>query len=435
MTVRKEPAMDRREALQWFGAAPLLLLPGAGRAQGAPANAASRDLERYIALGSKASGGPGDTACGEWLGEELAAAGYRVERTPFDVPFFEPQRTTLTTGATTVPVIPHAIVVPTPSEGVTGPLFRLDPQAPAPIPQSALVIVDLPRQGWSSATAPLIGKALALAEKAGACGVVLLTNGPTGEAVALNAHDDQPMSRLPTACLAPDDARTFLAGAERGAPGTLTLMGRGGRRPAFNIAGRRNVADARGTVIVSTPRSGWFTCAAERGPGIAVWLDLLRWTASAKLPLNLIFSAHAGHEYENLGLRHQLLRLPKPQEIDVWLMFGAGTVTREARIVGGKAVPLAAPGARSCTVTDRTEAIARAAFTGWTGWSDPSFSNSGGASEAGTAIDAGHTSVIGFNGANPLHHVASDTGSLVDGSLIAPFADACRTLIKRVAGG
>lgn len=430
--------IDRREALQLFGAAPLLLLSDLGQAQdsssAASPNAAARDLDRYISLGVKASGGSGDNACGEWLGEELATAGYQVARTPFTVPYFEPQRTELATGGAVAQVIPQAVVVQTPPEGVRGALFRLDPQAPAPIPRGALVIVDLPSQGWSSVTAPLIGKALALAEKAGACGVVLPTNGPTGEAIALNAHEDAPISPLPTACLAPNSGRAFLAAAERGERGMLTLVGRGDRRDAFNIAGRRIVENPRGTVVVSTPRSGWFTCAAERGPGIAVWLDLLRWSTTNTLPVNLIFSAHSGHEYENLGLRHQLPRLPRPEEVDLWLMFGAGVVTREARISADKVIPLASPAAlRSCAVTERTEAIARASFTRWEGWADPLFSRNGGASEAGTAIEAGHTSVIGFNGANPLHHVASDTGSLVDGNLIAPFANACRALIRNFA--
>ena len=32
-------------------------------------------------------------------------------------------------------------------------------------------------------------------------------------------------------------------------------------------------------MVLSTPRSGWFTCAGERGPGIALWMALLPWMA------------------------------------------------------------------------------------------------------------------------------------------------------------
>ena len=47
------------------------------------------DLERYVGFGIKASGGSGDEACGAWLEEELAAAGFETERQYFDAPFFE----------------------------------------------------------------------------------------------------------------------------------------------------------------------------------------------------------------------------------------------------------------------------------------------------------------------------------------------------------
>lgn len=428
---------ERRGLLKCMSTVPLLLASRSALAAEpssfAELDMIANDLRRFIALGSKASGGNGDNAAGEWFAQELATAGFTVERTPFQVPFFAPLRVELEAEGLVAPLIPQAVVTTAPRDGVEGPLFRLDPQAPAAIPKGAIVIVDLPRQGWSSATAPLIARSIALCEQAEAKGIVLLTNGPTGEGIALNAHEDRPISTLPTACLAPRDAQAFLDIAARKGGGRLFLVGETGHREAFNVAGRRYPANARKTVVISTPRSGWFACAAERGPGIAIWLNLLRWLANANLPVNLIFSTHSGHEYENLGLRHQLPRLPKPTDIDLWLMFGAGAVTRATKFIDGKISTLTSPAERLLTVTDNTEALAHRVFTGWPGWSDPTFARGGGASEAGTAIAHGYGNVVGFNGGNPYHHVHKDLGSNVDPMLIRRLSIGCRELISNIA--
>ncbi|MDO9455167.1 hypothetical protein, partial [Nocardioides sp.] len=62
-------------------------------------------------------------------------------------------------------------------------------------------------------------------------------------------------------------------------------------------------------VVVTTPLSGWFTCAAERGPGLAFALalatDLARTTP-------VFFLGNTGHELDNVGVRRYLA-----QELDL----------------------------------------------------------------------------------------------------------------------
>ncbi len=58
--------------------------------------------------------------------------------------------------------------------------------------------------------------------------------------------------------------------------------------------------------LVLTPRTSWFTCTAERGGGIGIWLDLLHRRAAAH------FLATGGHELGHLGLKQAMARgLPK----------------------------------------------------------------------------------------------------------------------------
>jgi hypothetical protein len=102
------------------------------------------DRERYQSFGDKASGGPGDTASGEWIEGELKALGYAVARQPFDIPAYEGEAT-LTAGSARAGVIPQAIVVPTPAGGVSGPLYAAGSGTGA-----GIALVVLPHARWST---------------------------------------------------------------------------------------------------------------------------------------------------------------------------------------------------------------------------------------------------------------------------------------------
>jgi hypothetical protein len=56
-------------------------------------------------------------------------------------------------------------------------------------------------------------------------------------------------------------------------------------------------------IIVTTPLSGWFTCAAERGSGIAVALELATELARTH---PVFFLGNSGHELNNFGVRAYL---------------------------------------------------------------------------------------------------------------------------------
>ena len=129
---------------------------------------------------------------------------------------------------------------------------------------------------------------------------MIITNGPTGKVIALNADGREPMFSGPVGLVAPADAAPLLAGAISHQPATLTITGTPGRREAFNIVGKLD-RGKKEWIIVSTPRSGWFGCAGERGGGIAAWLDLARWSPEALPDHNIAFLCNSGHEYEYLA--------------------------------------------------------------------------------------------------------------------------------------
>lgn len=164
---------------------------------------------------------------------------------------------------------------------------------------------------------------------------------------------------------------------------------------------------------------------------MAAWLDLMRWLPTSGLELDVVFSSNSGHEYENLDASHQIEgRLPRSEETALFLLFRASIVTKATIEQDGHLRILPKPSdKRACIVTSREASRAREYFSGWAGWTDPAIITDGGAGEAGTAINAGYPNVIGLIGANPYHHVAGDTGAIVDAGYVRQIAQASRNLL------
>jgi hypothetical protein len=423
-----------------LGGAGVLGLVAAGdvAARGAKPAAAGPDaadlqaiLERYFAFGDKASGGPGDIATGEWLEGELRRAGYACRRQVFEVPYFEVKQATLACGEARAGVIPQAIVAPTGPQGLTAPLRLASGRGDL---TGAIALVLLPSKRWASLADPQVVRPLAEAIQRGAAGVVLVTTGPTGEAIALNVSTHRSALERPVAILAPKDAAAFVAAASEGKTATLTVDGSGGgkaRRPAFNLIARLD-RKAPKTLIISTPRSGWFACAAERGSGLAVWLWLARELARTNPRVNVELLATSGHEYEYLGGEHYLAEAaPKPAATKLWTHIGASAAARDWHELGPRLLPLpSADPQRVLTATADIVEATRRAFHGVTGLEATYVADkttAGG--ELVNVLDAGYATAIGLYGGHRYFHTRGDDMRCVSGDLVAPVAAAFQRAI------
>jgi len=399
-----------------------------------PRDSVAEDLRTYIGFGAKQAGGAGDMKCGAWLGGELERLGFKVERQSFSAPFFEPARCSLSCGGASATLWPQPIVVQTGPSGVTGPLVRIDRFGLADGPLAgSIALVDLPYGRWSSATAKAIRDPVAAAFKAGARGVVVITNGPTGRIIALNADGRNPMFDGPVALLAPDDAGLFLAAAARHEPATLVVQGTGGRRPAYNLIGRIDRAKPR-WLVVSTPRSGWYGCAGERGPGIAIWLWLARWSSAAVRDHNLAFVCNSGHEYEYLGAAEALRQVaPRPADTHFWLHLGAGIAARDWHELPGKWFPLpSVDPQRFLSLSPSLLPLARRVFAGHAGYEAPYASDVLAAGELVEIMSAGYANVAGVFGSHRYHHVAEDDKRCVSAESVAATAEAFQRFVAEI---
>ncbi|HWK50158.1 MAG TPA: hypothetical protein VNR40_09740, partial [Steroidobacter sp.] len=392
------------------------------------------DLDKYIGFGIKQAGGAGDNACGNWLATELEGLGFKIERQEFATPFFEPARSELLCGDTKAPLWPQPIVVQTGSDGITGPLVRIDSAGRAEASlDGAIALVDLPFGRWSSALAKPIREPITAAFSAGAKAAVVITNGPTGKIIALNADGRAPMFGGPVALLAPEQAAPFLTAAMRRAPATMIVRGNGGRRPAFNFVGRIDRGKPR-WLVVSTPRSGWYVCAGERGPGIAAWLWLARWASQKVQTHNLAFVCNTGHEYEYLGAAEALKTFePKPADTHFWLHLGANVAARDWHEGLGQwqALP-SVDTQRYLSLSPALVPLAREVFAGHVGLEAPYSSDTLSAGELTEIIAAGYAPAAGVFGIHRYHHVAEDDARCVSATSVASTAAAFQRFIERL---
>jgi hypothetical protein len=409
-------------------------LPASAVAATLPSDVRDRvtaDLDKYIGFGSKQAGGAGDNACGAWLEAELEQLGFTVERQNVSTPFFEATRAELVCGDARAAVWPQPIVTPTGPEGVTGPLVRVDAGGRSDAPLIGVIaLVDLPSGRWSSAMAKAIREPIAAAFAAGAKAAVVVTNGPTGKVIALNADGRKPMFPGPVALIAPEDARPFFAAR---APATLFLTGKGGRRPAVNFIARIDGGKKR-WLVVSTPRSGWYDCAGERGPGVAAWLWLARWASAAVKDHDLAFVCNTGHEYENLGAAEALRETaPRPAETHFWLHLGANVAARDWHELTGKPVPLPSVNAqRYLSVSPSLLPVARDCFAGHVGLEAPYSTDVLTAGELTEIVAAGYPRVAGVFGIHLYHHTAEDDARCVPAAGVAATAAAFQAMVERI---
>ena len=98
------------------------------------------------------------------------------------------------------------------------------------------------------------------------------------------------------------------------------------RKPAGSASVVARIAgadDSLSPVVVNTPLSGWWNIAAERGGGIACWIEIMRAMTENTPRRTIIFSANTGHELGFIGLENLLDQEKDLAKNATWVHFGA----------------------------------------------------------------------------------------------------------------
>ncbi len=263
-------------------------------------------IRAYERFGIHRSGWPGDEATSEWLIEELGRLGVAASAERFTFPRVETRRARLSWGAGPRD---HADGVPmydggfTPAGGIEGELVSGEDGDPR---GKIVVLVSAAARGLAGNPATGARETFGALARAGAVGAVV----PTGEGSSIRLRNAEYIERpfsLPVLQVAPDDVRDLAAAMAGGVKGVLEIDGERRQSTATNVVARiEGTGAGAAPLMVITPKSGWFTCAAERGGGIAVWLALAGRLARVAPRREAHLLASSGHELHHQGLDHWL---------------------------------------------------------------------------------------------------------------------------------
>lgn len=364
------------------------------------------DVLRYERFGHHRTASRGDLSTSRWIAGRLRGLGFAAELQPFAHALFEPETVALSVDNVAVAAFPLWPVTETPRAGVNGRLASFGAAGPGEI-----ALVRLPYAPNASLASPGYAQPITAAARAGPAAVIGVTEGPTGEIIALNVRADAEAWPMPIVLVGGRDAERMQRAASEGLVATLCLRGRRRAVIAHNVLARR---PGRGTTLaVSTPTSGWFTCAGERGAGIALFLALAE-HCSARSRRPLLFMATSGHEFEGVGSRTALAAAPDPAAVGAWIHIGANVAGADVDL--GRHPPSRidrAFGRRGVGATAPLFAATRRVYEGLEGYGPAALLDETNAvGDLSHYLRAGYTSLMGLVGAHPLHHTRLDRADL-----------------------
>jgi len=286
------------------------------------------DVIAYYNLGEHRTATEVDQRTSQWLIERLRAAGLKATFQSFSLRQFFVRQTRLTIADKNIRAFPLWFPHSTGPDPINGTMAVLDKSAEQGSLRGKLALVKFPAE---AAAATLKGsiqsRLIDEAAKAGASAVVAVTEGVTKEIVALNLPAGAEPWPIPVVLVGARDESALMAAARLNTRTSLLLDGEDDPdAKAKNVIAR--VDRGKDLIVVSTPQSGWFRCAGERGPGIALFLGLARWASRRPSGASFLFVSTSGHELGGLGMRAFLKELaPTADRVLCWIHLGAGIAT------------------------------------------------------------------------------------------------------------
>jgi hypothetical protein len=311
--------ITRREWLYLVSQPALLAQDSAGRLE--PQPDVQRRIENiirsYEEQGIHRTGTEVDRISGEWLATQVRLIGLTPVQEAFTISRIDPITASLIVDGRRIDGVPLFDGGFTDADGVSGRLGPFASDAPiglieiAPNTAGAGPLAEARRQNRHRA-------------------IVAVTRGGRPGLCPSNAESFLHPFGPPVLQVSSEEAASLTALARQGSEVTLIAHAKRTPAEAFNI-----IASIPGTnralppLVIMTPRSGWWTCASERGGGIACWLELMRaFRETTELGLkparDILFVASSGHELGQLGIEIYAERRPDLiKRSRAWIHFGA----------------------------------------------------------------------------------------------------------------
>jgi hypothetical protein len=170
-----------------------------------------------------------------------------------------------------------------------------------------------------------LGGAVAEARRGPHKGVIIVTRGSKPGLFLLNASSFKMPFGPPAVQISSAESQWLKTRAQERAPISLFAHVDRTMTYAVNVTARIPGSDPDlAPIVVTTPRSGWWECASERGGGLACWLEAIRTLAAGAPARDCLFAAFSGHEVGFLGIDAYLAPRPElAKRTHAWIHMGA----------------------------------------------------------------------------------------------------------------
>ncbi len=301
-----------------------------------------QDVVAYFSFGDHRTATDGEEKTTDWMAERFSACGLDVSFQTFSQETYFVGNTFLTVEGEEMSCFPLWPPTWTGKTSVRGQLVATD--TGQDIPEGSIVLLK-PSFSYGAPAFSNEGDnaAIRAAADAGAIAVIVISNGPSDGMHAYNTPVETARRPIPVVLTPKRNETVLVKAAERHAEVSLLLDGTDiPKAQPRNVIAKLNRGDD--IIVISTPKSGWFTCAGERGPGVALSLALARWASERNSNVSYLFDANSGHETSGTGIRQFLKELaPLPDRTLAWIHLGANIATWDWEETAGGLVKRARP--------------------------------------------------------------------------------------------
>lgn len=262
-------------------------------------------VREYADLGIHRTGTDVDRATADWLSSHLKHGGAEFLRQAYSFTFFD--------GASSVRL-----------DGDEIPSMPLYYEALGDLSTGHVGIAEYYDGEHGGGLDELLEATIDSAVLAGYDALVIATGGSRGDLVAINCVPKL-RNRIPVVLVPGRYAHALRANS-------VTVEYSAVIRTAVstNITGCWNAKQTGPSVVITTPTSGWFACAGERGTGIAVALKVAERLSNALPQVPLEFVAPSGHELGYHGAWHLVEAVKAPPK--AILHLGSCIATQDAEM-------------------------------------------------------------------------------------------------------
>jgi hypothetical protein len=373
----------------------------------------SNVIRDYEIQGFHRTGTAVDQASADWLSDLVQQIGLTPMQESFSLSRIDPVMNALTVGERRIEGVPLFDGTFTDASGIRARLGGLDSDADIGLTDTAVN---------ASAMGSLGDARRANRHKA----IVAITRGRRPGLCPSNADSFLRPFGPPVLQVTSEEANWLGEVAKRGAEVRLVAHVVRTSSTAKNVTASLQGTDSTlAPLVVMTPRSGWYSCASERGGGIASWLEIMRGLRATRLRRSVLFVASSGHELGHLGIDAFIERRPRIVKDSVgWLHLGASIGA--ATDLGNNLLQASDDELDTMLTSAMTAVglgIARRAARGTVP-----------AGEA-EAVHRGGGRYVSAIGGNALFHNPNDRGPLaVDPISIAKFSAAFIAVVRSMAG-